>query len=190
MSAEETTLEAPDARASLVPTALIGLAFLVVAIIFAASSSWYDTFLTVHILFVVIWIGGGLFLTLFALMAERSQDSAEIAQITKMAAFAGERVFAPAAVVVLAMGIAMVLNADIGFGHFWTIFGLLGFASTFVIGIGVLSPRARKLEALLAEKGQDAPETQAAISQILLIARVDMAILCLVIVDMVTKPFS
>ena len=190
MSVEDTTAEAPAARASQLPSALIGLAFLVVAIVFAASSSWYDTFLAVHILFVVIWIGGGLFLTLFGILAERSRDPAQMAQITKMAAFAGEKVFAPAAIVVVAMGIAMVLNAHLGFGHFWIIFGLLGFASTFIIGIGVLSPRAKKLDALLAEKGPQAPETLAAISEILLIARVDMAVLGLVIVDMVTKPFS
>jgi len=190
MSVEDTTAQAPVARASQLPSALIGLAFLVVAIVFAASSSWYDTFLAVHILFVVIWIGGGLFLTLFGILAERSRDPAQMAQITKMAAFAGEKVFAPAAIVVLAMGISMVLNADLGFGHFWLIFGLLGFASSFVIGIGVLSPRARKLDTLLAERGPEAVETQAAISQILLIARFDMAVLALVIVDMVTKPFS
>jgi uncharacterized membrane protein len=190
MSVEESTAEAPAARASQLPNALIGLAFLVVAIVFAASSSWYDTFLTVHILFVVVWIGGGLFLTVNGILAERKRDPAEMVQLVKLAAFAGERIFAPAAIVVLAMGISMVLNAHYGFGHFWLIFGLLGFAASFVVGIGVLSPRARKLDTLLAGKGPDAPETQAAISEILLIARVDMAVLGLVIVDMVTKPFS
>ena len=84
----------------------------------------------------------------------------------------------------------LTLCADLGFGHFWLIFGLLGFASSFVIGIGVLSPRARKLDTLLAEQGPEAAETQAAISQILLIARFDIAVLALVVVDMVTKPFS
>ena len=190
MSVEETSAEVPASRASQLPTALIGLAFLVVAIVFAASSSWYDTFLAVHILFVVIWVGGGLFLTLFGILAERSRDTAQIGQIVKMAAFAGEKVFAPAAIVVLAMGISMVLNAHLGFGHFWLIFGLLGFASTYIIGIGVLGPRAKKLHVLLAEKGLDDPETQAAISTILLIARADIAVLALVVVDMVTKPFS
>jgi uncharacterized membrane protein len=191
MSVEETTAaEVPASRASQLPSALIGLAFLVVAIVFAASSNWYDTFMAVHVLFVVIWVGGGLFLTLFGILAERSRDSAQIGQIVKMAAFAGEKVFAPASIVVLAMGIAMVLNADLGFGHFWLIFGLLGFASTFIIGIGVLGPRAKKLHVLLAEKGLDHPDTQAAISTILLIARADIAVLALVVVDMVTKPFS
>jgi uncharacterized membrane protein len=191
MSTEETTAQAPAERqASFLPTALIGLAFLAVAIVFAASSSWYDTFLTVHILFVVLWIGGGLFLTLFGILAERAHDPAQMVQLTKMAMLAGERIFPPAAIVVLAMGISMVLNAHYGFGHFWLIFGLLGFASTFVIGMGVLAPRAKKLDALLAEKGPDDAETQTAISQILLIARIDIAVLALVIVDMVTKPFS
>ena len=190
MSVEDTTAEAPAARASQLPSALIGLAFLVVAIVFAASSSWYDTFLAVHILFVVIWIGGGLFLTLNGILAERKRDPAEMVQLVKMAAFAGERIFAPSAIVVLAMGISMVLNAHYGFGHFWLIFGLIGFASTFIIGMGVLSPRARKLDALLQTRGPSDPQTLAAISQILLIARVDMAVLLLVIVDMVTKPFS
>jgi uncharacterized membrane protein len=190
VSVEETAAEAPAERTSLVPTALIGLAFLAVAIVFAASSSWYDTFLAVHILFVVLWVGGGLFLTMFGIMAERTRDGAQALQLVRMAAFAGERIFSPAAIVVLAMGIAMILNADIGFGHFWTIFGLIGIASTFAIGIGLLAPRAKKLEPLIAEKGIDDAETQAALTEILLIARIDVAVLGLVIVDMVTKPFS
>jgi hypothetical protein len=38
--------------------------------------------------------------------------------------------------------------------------------------------------------GPEHPETLAVIDRILLIARVDAAVLLLVIVDMVTKPFS
>ena len=84
----------------------------------------------------------------------------------------------------------MVLSAHLGFGHFWIIFGLLGFLATFVVGIAVLGPRAKRLSVTLDEKGPDAPETQAAIGRILLIARADIAMLLLVVVDMVTKPFS
>jgi hypothetical protein len=107
-----------------------------------------------------------------------------------MAAFAGERIFAPAGLVVVAMGIAMVLDAHLGFGHFWIVFGLLGFLATFLIGVGVLAPASKKVTALLAEKGPSDPEVQAQINRILLIARADIAMLLLVVVDMVTKPFS
>ena len=130
---DETTTEAPASRASLVPTGLIFGAFLILAIVFAVSAgSWYAAFMTVHVLFVVIWIGGGALLTLFGIMAERNQDSGQVAQIAKMAAFAGERIFAPSALIVVAMGIAMVLNAHLGFDHFWIAFGLVGFLATFL----------------------------------------------------------
>jgi uncharacterized membrane protein len=190
-SIDEASSSVPAQRASLLPTGLIFGAFLVFAIVFAVSAgSWYSTFMAVHVLFVVIWIGGGALLTVFGLMAERSEDSDQVAQIAKMAAFAGERIFAPSGLIVVAMGIAMVLNAHLGFGHFWIIFGLIGFLTTFLIGVGVLSPMAKKLTELVEEKGPTAPETQAVISKILLIARADIAMLLLVIVDMVTKPFS
>lgn len=190
-SLDETAGSPPARSGSLVPTALIFGAFLVFAIVFAISAgSWYATFMAVHVLFVVIWIGGGALLTVFGIMAERSGDSGQVAQIAKMAAFAGERIFAPAGLVVVAAGIAMVLNAHLGFDHFWIAFGLLGFLATFLIGIGVLSPMAKKLNALIEDKGPTAPETQEAISKILLVARADVAMLLLVIVDMVVKPFS
>lgn len=191
MSGMETTSDAQAAeRPSLLPTALIGLVALVVAIIFLASRSWYLTFKTVHIASVVIWIGGGLLLTLFGILAERARDGAQLAQIAKMAAFAGERVFSPAALLALISGIAMVLNLHWGFGHFWVIFGLIGFLTTFVLGIGVLSPMAKQANELIAEKGPEHPDVQAFASKILLIARADVALLALVIVDMVAKPFS
>jgi uncharacterized membrane protein len=190
MSAMDKTRSAASGGSSQLPTILIGAAFLLFAIIFAASSTWYVAFLTVHILFVVLWIGGGLFITTMALLAERTSDGEQLAQIAKMAAFAGQKIFAPAALIVVAMGVAMVENADLGFDHFWIAFGLIGFLATFVIGIAVLGPRSKHVSELIQAKGVNDPETTAAISTILLIARADVAMLLLVIVDMVTKPFS
>jgi hypothetical protein len=77
--------------------------------------------------------------------------------VARQAAFVGERVFAPAALVVLAMGIAMMLNTNWGWGHFWIVVGLLGVASTFVIGIGVLSPLSKRIVAATEEFGRNRP---------------------------------
>jgi uncharacterized membrane protein len=181
----------PAARDSRLQTALIGLAFLIVAVMFALSNgSWYDAFRTVHVTFVVIWIGGGAALTILGIVAETRSDGAQLATIARQAAFLGQRVFAPSAIVVVLMGAAMVENAHIGYGHFWVILGLLGFLTTFVLGVAVLSPMSVKVSAILTEQGPDAPESREAIAKILLIARADVAMLLLVIVDMVTKPFS
>src|SRR5919202_1343162 len=63
------------------------------------STSWYAAFKAVHVVFAVTWIGGGLLLTILGLVAERKNDPAEIASIARQAAFAGERIFAPAGLI-------------------------------------------------------------------------------------------
>jgi uncharacterized membrane protein len=185
-----TSPPATTSRSALLPTALIGIAFLVVAIVFLSGAQWYTGFKVVHVLAVVIWVGGGMAITILGLRAERSADDTEVIGLAKQASFMGERVFAPAGLIVVATGIGMVSNASLGYDHFWILFGLLGFLATFVIGIAVLSPRAKKLVALVESKGPSDSETKAAVGTILLIARADIAMLLLVIVDMVAKPFS
>ena len=55
----------------------------------------------------------------------------------------------------------------------------------------MLAPRGEALSRARAETaGPEAPETQAAINRILLVARFDMAVLLLVVIDMVAKPFA
>jgi uncharacterized membrane protein len=187
---ESTSATAPAERASLLPTALIGLAVLVVAIVFTASSTWYFAFKAIHVSFAVVWIGGGSLLTILGVIAERKNDPVELAAVARQAAMVGEKLFGPSGLIVFLSGVAMMTNLDWGWGHFWIIFGLLGFLSTFTIGLGVLAPLSKKVAGLMATSGPDAPETKAAIQRILLIARCDIALLLLVVVDMVVKPFS
>jgi uncharacterized membrane protein len=169
---------------------------LLVTAIFAFSSSafvpnnWYALFKSVHVLFAVVWIGGGALLTILALAAERKEDPMEMVTVARQAAFVGEKVFAPAGLVVFLMGVAMMLNTNWGWGRFWIVAGLLGYAITFVTGIAVLSPLAKKIERSAEQNGPTAPVTMVLINRILVIARVDIAVLFLVIADMVTKPFS
>jgi uncharacterized membrane protein len=166
-----------------------------IGLIFAFSSAsfpghWYSLFKWIHVTFAVVWIGGGALLTILAFRAQRSNDNAEVVTIARQAAFAGEKIFAPAGLIVFLMGIAMMLNYDWGWGTFWVDAGLVGYAATFATGLGVLSPLAKQIDASATEKGPEHPDTIAIINRILLIARVDLAVLLLVIADMVTKPFS
>ena len=187
---ETSAATTPQRRSTLLPTALIAAAFLVVAVVFCSTSSWYFTFKAVHVSFAAIWIGGGFLLTVLGLVAERQNDAEQLAVVARQAAMVGEKLFSPAAGIVLLAGIAMMINTNWGWGHFWITAGLIGFASSFVTGIAVLAPRSKRLHELMQTAGPTAPETQAAIKSILLIARFDMAVLLLVLVDMVVKPFS
>jgi uncharacterized membrane protein len=192
---ETTSAQAPERGLNWVTPAVL-LAVVGVGLLFAfeatdASSTWFGIFKIVHVGFAVFWVGGGILLTVLALRAERSKDPEDLATIARQASFVGEKLFAPASGIVLAMGIVMVINSpEIGFGDTWVIIGLVGFAISFVTGIAVLAPRAKRLVELFGTVGAAAPQTQAAIREILLISRVDVAVLVIVVFDMLMKPFS
>jgi uncharacterized membrane protein len=194
METPATAAVPADRRSSAQITAAIGLVVLVVAALFAFNSAWYAhwyaLFRVVHVSFAVFWVGGGLMLTVLGLKAERADDPNDMVTLARWAASIGEKVFAPAGLVVLLMGIAMMINTDWGWGRFWVVTGLVGYALTFTLGIAVLGPQSKKITALAESRGPTAPETLAAISRILLIARFDAAVLLVVVADMVTKPFS
>jgi uncharacterized membrane protein len=180
-------------RSSTRLTAAIAAVVLIVAIVFitqTAYNSWYFAFKTVHVIAAVVWVGGGVLLVLLGIVAERKSDPGELATVARQAAWVGQRVFAPVGLVVLLMGIAMMVNTNWGWGKFWVTIGLLGYAATFINGIAVLGPMAKRAETLITEKGADDPASVACVQKLLLLARVDMAVLLIVIVDMVTKPFA
>jgi uncharacterized membrane protein len=168
----------------------------VIGVIFAFSGSaavfndWYALFKAGHVLFAVIWVGGGVSIMIHAIRAQRTNDPNDIVTIAKQAAFMGEKVFAPVGLVTFLLGIAMMINTSWGWGHFWIIAGLVGYALTFGVGVGILSPMAKKIDASAEKNGPTHPETIALIERIMLVGRFDVAVLMLVVLDMVTKPFA
>ena len=126
-------------------------------------------------------------LTVLGLRAERSTDPNEIATLVRQAVFTGEKLFAPAGGVVFAAGDRDDDQHRLGLGQ------VLGRRGPSRLRDHVrhrhrrAPPLARKIDALIAEQGPAAPETQAAIQRILLVARVDVTVLLLVVADMVTK---
>lgn len=186
--AERGLPSGPLTGAIVLAVAIVGLVFLFESNGF--TSHWYALFKWVHVTGAVVWVGGGLTLTILAMRAERSSDPREMATIARQAAFIGERVFAPVGMLVFLMGIAMVINLHWGWGTTWIVIGLVGYVITFLTGILVLGPQAKRIGQLMETKGPDAAETQAATQRILLIARVDVGVLLLVVADMILKPFT
>jgi uncharacterized membrane protein len=190
------TGSAAGARGSNTLTYGIVAGVLVVGTIFAFSgsaavpSNWYALFKALHVALAVVWVGGGVTIMIHAIRAQNARDPEGIVTVAQQAAFMGEKVFAPVGLVTFLMGIAMMITTDWGWGHFWVVVGLLGYASTFVVGVAVLSPLAKKITVSAEQNGPTHPETMALIERIMLIARFDVAVLVLVVIDMVTKPFA
>jgi uncharacterized membrane protein len=182
-------LSEENRRLSTMITAIAGGLLLVGALVFILESdSWYLAFKTVHVISAVLWIGGGAFLTFMAMATERAEDPGRLIEVARQAEWGAVRIFVPASFVVLAMGIAMTVNGDLHWGQFWLAFGLVAWAISTAIGVGFLTPRIKQLNALIEEQGERGAAVQAAVRPILLAARLDIALLLLIVIDMTVKP--
>jgi uncharacterized membrane protein len=190
----EATVSTPLAerrrKVSLYATTLAAVAFLVVATLFALDTTWYFVFKMIHVGAAVIWVGGGLFLTICALLAELANDDDQLLMIGQMADRVAAKVFPLMSMIVLAFGIAMTMNGDIGYDQFWVVFGLIAWAASAATGILYLTPEASKLTKAMVARGAQDPEVQMRLRRVLLVTRFDVALMFLIVMDMVVKPFS
>ena len=165
---------------------LLGLGL---AISFLANTNWYLVFKTIHVFAAIVWVGGGSMITLLAWRANRAKDTGQLLVIGRQAEWLSSRVFVPSSITVLVMGIVLMHKGDFGYDHFWTLFGLVAWCVSFVVGAAYLGPQAGKLGKLMETHGPDDPAVAARLERIINVARTDVVLVLLVAIDMVAKPF-
>ena len=148
----------------------------------------YDWLQLVHVLAAMVWVGGAVMVQIVAIRAMASKDPVRQATFSADAEWLGMRVFTPASVIVLLAGIAMVLDAGIGFTPTWILAGLGGIAFTIIIGASFLGPESGRLKALISERGGTDPEVISRRDRIFLVSRIDLAVLIFVVAMMVLSP--
>jgi uncharacterized membrane protein len=146
--------------------------------------TWYEFLLFVHVACAAIWIGGGFVLQLYGMVVRRGGDVAEIAQFSGRAGSLGERLFSPAAIVLLLAGIGMMIDGNWSWGQLWVVFSLVVFAGSFVNGVLYIAPMAKRLP----EVGPETPAGQVLIGRIFAALRVELVFLFGVVFAMTVKP--
>jgi hypothetical protein len=155
----------------------------------AVGDGVYNTLMAVHVLMAVVWVGGGLMLTLQAERAKHETNSANFVDVAMSAEFWSTRVFIPAALLLFLCGLGMVMHGHVGFSKPFVDIGLAAWLLSFAIGTGFLGPQGGKVKALYASSGGEISDVMVArVNRILTVARVDLAILLTVVVVMVVKP--
>lgn len=142
---------------------------------------------TVHIVCVILWVGGGMALLLGAEMARRKHGDAGALPIVDVVALMGPVYFVPVSLLTVLSGAAAAWFGP-GFGELWIILGLVGFAVTFLTGLLVIKPRAEAIAALASDGQADQGRLLAKSLDLLTIARFDYVVLVLVVLVMVLKP--
>jgi hypothetical protein len=159
--------------------------------LFAASTSsaGYKTFMTIHVLSAIVWLGGGFMITAQAERAKRAKHEDELVDVAISADYWATHLFIPISLVLLVCGFGMIGTGHLGFRHPFIDIGLVGWAVSFAIGAGFLGPQSGQVKTLAAaSNGTVTPEIIGRVDRILMVARIDMVILLVVAAIMVIQP--
>ena len=146
--------------------------------------TWYQFLLFVHISAAMIWLGGAFMFQMYGFVVRRGGDPEEIARFAGRAGVLAERMFVPASLVVILAGIGMMIDGNWDWDQLWVIFALVTFGASFLTGLLVLGPMAKRIP----EVGPTTPAGQALIERLFSILRVDLAFMYTIVFAMVVKP--
>jgi uncharacterized membrane protein len=154
---------------------------------FAATT--YQWYLAIHILAAVVWVGGGFALQLLAIRASRPNARLNLGSFASEVEWVGTRVFIPSSLILVVMGFLLVSEGNWDW-EFWVAFALAVWIASFVVGIAFLGPQSGKLGKDVEQYGIDSPQAMARLQKIFIVARIELVLLILVVLDMTLKPGS
>jgi uncharacterized membrane protein len=148
----------------------------------------YSVLKFLHVLSVVVWVGGVAALSLVAWRLRNERNREALTALVRQASWFGERVAGPASFVVLLTGPMMVGMAHIGFGTFWVLWGFAGLTAHFWIGATALRTRTKTLLQLASTSSGDAAAILVAARKLWSAQLIYLAIMAAVVAAMVLKP--
>jgi uncharacterized membrane protein len=149
----------------------------------------YTVLKSLHVIAVVVWIGGGA--TLVHLMASlgREREPVALSALLRNGAIIGQRVYAPATLVLVVTGFWMIANGNLDF-ELWIILGLIAWLAGAVHGALFMGKQSAKLSEEVAAGTVAGEAIGGRLRTIILHGSVELGILLLVVADMVIKPGS
>jgi uncharacterized membrane protein len=146
----------------------------------------YLIFKFLHVLSVIIWLGGGFAVTILAVVADAQRDNDAFGRVVQQLAFLSPRLFVPMSLVAFVFG-AIAAYLQWAFVDLWIVLGLIGFLATFLMGLLILKPSAEKISALIAKEGFT-DNVVAHGRELLNHVKFDFVVLFSVVFDMIFKP--
>jgi uncharacterized membrane protein len=117
--------------------------------------NWYGILKLLHVLSAIVWIGGGLALSLMMFRLLATHDRAVLGPVLPQITAYMQRLGGPSAGLLLLTGIGMVLVGHMTFKSLWISLGILGLVVLGAFGGLVMSRRMAALEQSVAS-GSDA----------------------------------
>ena len=148
--------------------------------------TYYDVLLFLHIAAATVWLGSGFFLQMLIFRAESTDDDELKRGIASSTGWFAQRIFIPASLAVLVVGILLTIEGPWSFGDLWIVLGLAGYAVSFLVGILFLEPEGKRIHAAMTA-GEHA-RAAFLIRRINAVSRLELVVLYLVVGAMAFKP--
>ena len=149
----------------------------------------YEWLKSLHVLMAIVWVGGAIALQVLAVRTMRARDPERLRIFVGEVEFVGTRIFTPASLILLILGIIMVIDRW-AFEQFWIVAAIVMFAFSFVSGAFYLGPNSAKLRKMYEAEGANAAGAPELIRKLFLVSRVELVLMVLIVFDMVLKPGS
>ncbi len=150
--------------------------------------TYYNFLKTIHVLAVVIWVGGAVTLNLLGTRLVRAQEGPRMLAFADDSQWVGQRVYMPASIVVLVTGVLAVIEGPWSFADPWVSIGFLGVIVTALTGSLLFGPELGRISQAGQSRGVDDADVQRRITRLVPLLRIDLVILLLIVADMVIKP--
>ncbi len=141
-----------------------------------------------HILSVVMWVGGDITLTTLGIVFEQKRDGPTLAALGRMGGWIGTRVYTPGLFMTFGFGVALIEKYGYPWTDFWVVFGIVGWSIAATVGISFVGPELGRIDKAAQEFGPESAEVGRRVRRLFAIFRFDTALLILIVLDMAAKP--
>lgn len=149
----------------------------------------FELFKFVHLIGAIAWVGGGIGLLILHRRLVGARETEALLAFNRQSQALGNRLFAPAFVLTLGSGIAMVATESaFGFTDLWILIGFGGIVASGTAELAIGQPAGKRFTAAVEDFGSDSPQALAAASRTTLGATLDLLALLIVVFAMVAKP--
>jgi uncharacterized membrane protein len=114
-----------------------------------------NLFKFLHILAVIVWVGGVLTVNVLQVLTGRGHDRAAQASLLRLSDLYGRAVIAPAAALTLVTGLVRVEQINVGFGTFWVAWGIAAIVLSLALGATLIRVTNAELRRIAADAPAD-----------------------------------
>jgi uncharacterized membrane protein len=149
----------------------------------------YQILVFLHVLSAVVWVGGAITGQLLAMQISRSDDPADLPKYARQIGVLGNRLFLPAAMVIIVTGVVMTLQAW-SFEQLWIAVAVALWILSAALGAIYVGPRIKRATQAFDAEGPTSEAGRRHLDQVLLAARFELLSFLVIIGLMVFKPGS